>query len=57
MFTLNFFLGDASNFDDYEEEPRKSNGRKEGEEENCFSFSFLVRIATTEKFAKEFEEF
>jgi hypothetical protein len=49
------FAGDASNFDDYEEEPRKEPARTVTLAHA--RLALLVRIATTEKFGKEFEEF
>jgi len=52
------FLGDASNFDEYEEEPRTKKFRMILLKVLNFNlFFFSVRIATTEKFGKEFEEF
>jgi hypothetical protein len=50
---LIYRIGDASNFDEYEEEPRK----KICEFDFIIFDLILVRIATTEKFGKEFEEF
>ena len=59
LISIEFFIvfssGDSSNFDEYEEETREFSYRFDCSPDVPFSIS--VRIATTEKFGKEFEEF